>query len=76
VCDNFIYSLNFIYCSKVGPNKRGSVEVLKPWGISGLFYIYIYITFSISLLHPDRFNPPPYSNNLDYKYSQVPEFSV
>jgi len=36
VCNNFNCSINFIYCSKVGPNKRGSVKVLDHDNIPGL----------------------------------------
>jgi len=48
VRDNFTYSLNFIYCSKVGPNKGGSVKVLNHDNIRGLLEVKI-LTYTSTL---------------------------
>lgn len=49
MCDDFTNSLDFIYCSKVGSNKRGSVKVLNPIVLK-IYFVCRYLDFSSTIL--------------------------
>lgn len=49
MCDDFTNSLDFIYCSKVGSNKRGSVKVLSTVLLK-VYFVCRYLDFSSIIL--------------------------
>ena len=49
MCDDSTNSLDLIYCSKVGSNKRGSVKVLSPVVLK-VYFVCRHLDFSSTIL--------------------------